>query len=120
MSFIEAIKSCFRNYIWFSGRARRSEFWYFFLFYFSIDLALTIILGENPIIRLLFTLAMLPPSLAVQWRRLHDVGMRGIWSLLSLIPIVGTLIILGICCVDGDTGPNAYGPSPKYPENTKS
>ena len=85
MSFGEAIKSVFSKYATFSGRARRSEFWYFFLFNFLVSF----VLGLIPFIStlsFLWTLAVLIPSLAVAVRRFHDIGKSGWTYLYFLIP----------------------------------
>ena len=90
MSFGEAIKSVFSKYATFSGRARRSEFWYFFLFSFLVSLGLSII----PFLSLLsplWTLAILSPTLAVTVRRFHDIGKSGWYYLIYIIPALLTL-----------------------------
>ena len=85
MSFGEAIKSVFSKYATFSGRARRSEFWYFYLFNFLVSL----VLGIIPVLSWmsgLWALAVLIPSLAVTVRRFHDIGKSGWYYLVPLIP----------------------------------
>jgi len=59
-----------------------------------------------------YALAALIPCLSVSVRRLHDTNKSGWWLLLCLIPL-GGLVILVFCCIEGDPGPNQYGPSPK-------
>lgn len=91
MSFGEAIKSVFSKYATFSGRARRSEYWYFYLFYFLVDLAL----GCIPFLSALsvvWWLAVLIPSLAVTVRRFHDIGKSG-WN--YLIIVIPELTLMG-------------------------
>ena len=83
MSFIDAIKTCFAKYADFSGRARRSEFWWWQLFQVICSWALSFILmflGTKTMLAgsLLLSLALLCPLLAVQTRRLHDTGRSGI------------------------------------------
>ena len=85
MSFGEAIKVCFEKYATFSGRARRSEYWYFYLFTFLVSLGL----GCIPFLGLLsfvWWFAILIPSLAVTVRRFHDIGKSGWNYLIILIP----------------------------------
>lgn len=85
MNFGEAIKSVFSKYATFSGRARRSEFWYFFLFNFLVSF----VLGLIPFLSVvsgLWTLAVLIPSIAVAVRRFHDIGKSGWTYLYFLIP----------------------------------
>ena len=73
MSFGEAIKSVFSKYATFSGRARRSEFWYFFLFNVLVSLVLSIIPFLS-ILSFIWALGVLVPTLAVTVRRFHDIG----------------------------------------------
>ncbi len=80
MSFGEAIKACFQKYAVFSGRARRSEYWYFYLFTFSVSF----VLERIPLfgaISLIWCLAQIIPSIAVTVRRFHDIGKSG-WNYL--------------------------------------
>lgn len=101
VSFGEAIKTCFSKYATFSGRASRSEFWYFFLFSF--------ILGCIPIVNFIAGLVLLLPSLAVAVRRLHDTGKSGWWYLICLIPFIGGLVLLIFYCQEGQPDANQYG-----------
>ena len=116
MSFVEAIKSVFSQYVGFSGRARRSEYWYFVLFEAVISSVLSG-LGQKvaafSVIGGIFALAVLLPGLAVCIRRLHDIGKSGWWILLSLIPVVGGIILIVFACKDSEPGDNQYGPNPK-------
>ena len=85
MNFGDAIKSVFNNYATFSGRARRSEYWYFYLFNLLVSMGI----GLIPIINLfggLWALAVLIPTLAVTVRRFHDIGKSGWWFLVMMIP----------------------------------
>ena len=85
MSFGEAIKSVFTKYATFSGRARRSEFWYFMLFNFLVSFVLSLI-PYLSILSSLWALAVLIPTLAVTVRRFHDIGKSGWKYLYFLIP----------------------------------
>ena len=116
--FISALK----NYATFTGRARRSEYWFFTLFYF-IFLVVAVILGnllgitieDTGIGPLYFIsiLAMIIPGLAVTVRRLHDVGKSGWFYFIVLIPIIGSIWLLVLMVSDGMLGRNQYGPNPK-------
>lgn len=119
MSFMDAVRSVLSKYATFSGRARRSEYWWFVLFYLIVAVVATVIdsaaglpqtAGSGPV-TMLVTLALLLPSLAVTARRLHDTGRSGWWMLLSLIPF-GGLVVLFFSLQDSK-GPNAWGQSPK-------
>ena len=101
VSFGEAIKVCFSKYATFSGRASRSEYWYFFLFSF--------LLGLIPVINYIAALALLIPSLAVAVRRLHYIGKSGWWYFICLIPLVGAIVLLVFYCQEGQPGANEYG-----------
>ena len=106
MSFSESARICLQKYIDFNGRASRSEYWWFVL--------LTFALGFIPVIGWLIRLALLLPSLAVQVRRLHDLG-RSAWWLLLLVPpifIIGGPVLLIMSAFPGTPGPNRYGPDP--------
>ena len=106
MSFAESIQTCFNKYFDFSGRAPRSEYWWFAL----LGLGLSFI----PVIGWILRLAILLPSLSVQVRRLHDME-RSAWWLLLLVPpitIIGVFILLIMSIFPGTAGPNRYGPDP--------
>lgn len=105
MGFIAAIKSVLSQYAGFSGRARRSEYWWWVLF--------TLLWSWIPILNLILCLIFFLPSLAVAIRRLHDTGRSGWWILISLIPLIGFIVLLIFYCTDSQIGTNQYGPSPK-------
>jgi len=125
MSFFDAIKSYFKNYATFKGRARRSEFWFTVLFTFLVSAALSIIfpgptemvwdmeVEQTSAAENLWSLATLVPSLAVTWRRLHDVGRSGKYFFFILIPIAGIIMLLIELTKDSQAGANQYGESVK-------
>ncbi|CAN7291346.1 DUF805 domain-containing protein [Acidovorax sp. LjRoot118] len=90
MDFAQAIKSCFSQYAGFTGRAPRSEFWWFALFQILV-LLVTAFISE--IAYAIAALALLLPVLAVGARRLHDIGRSGWWQLLSLTGIGGLVLL---------------------------
>ncbi|MFM9940543.1 MAG: DUF805 domain-containing protein [Hyphomicrobiaceae bacterium] len=136
MSFMDSIKTCFSKYFDFSGRARRSEFWWFMLLYLIVSII--------PIVQIA-VLGMIIPIIAVTARRLHDTDRSGWWQLAPLVPmaigggilaaglstgdgtsaltIVGGIVallgfVVGILLIvwyasDSQPGPNRFGPSPK-------
>lgn len=113
---------CLQHYADFTGRARRSEYWYFVLFNFIVSILIGLSLGviagllNMPALvylAYLWSLAVFIPSLAVSVRRLHDIGRSGWWLLLSLIPLVGAIILIIWHCTDSQPGTNQYGPNPK-------
>ena len=110
VGFMEAVKLFFKNYTNFSGRSRRSEYWWFCLFNMIVSFLLNLILSD---IAGLWTLVILVPTLSLVVRRLHDIGKSGWWYLIALIPLVGGLILLVWFCKDSDPQTNQWGPSPK-------
>jgi uncharacterized membrane protein YhaH (DUF805 family) len=111
-----------KNYATFSGRARRSEYWYFTLFnvifgiaalVVDIVLGTTIEGGGYGLIYGLYVLAVLIPGLAVTVRRLHDVGKSGWMFFVVLIPLVGVIWLLVLCFTDSQLGTNKWGDNPK-------
>jgi uncharacterized membrane protein YhaH (DUF805 family) len=111
--YLDALKN---KYATFSGRARRTEYWMFFLFYILIALAIGFVeafIHLGGILSILYGLAMLVPSLAVTVRRLHDTARSGWWILIALIPVIGTIILLIFMVLDSTPGENGYGPNPK-------
>jgi uncharacterized membrane protein YhaH (DUF805 family) len=111
-----ALRTCFSKYSTFSGRASRSEYWYFGLFMFLVlCVAAVLDAAAKPLGSILWLLVLLVsflPGLAVNVRRLHDIGRSGWWVLLSLVPIVGALVLLIFHCLPGTPGDNQYGPLP--------
>jgi uncharacterized membrane protein YhaH (DUF805 family) len=105
-----------KNYVGFSGRARRKEYWMFYLFNAIAMIILAIIdniIGTYSLLYGLYSLAVLLPSLAVAFRRLHDIGRSGAWILIGLIPLIGAIILLVFACTDSQPDDNQYGPNPK-------
>jgi len=108
MTFSESISKCFNNYSNFDGRASRSEYWWFALF-MVLGSSISSIVDDSGIFYMIFTLAILLPSLAVGARRLHDIGKSGWWQLLGLIPILGTIILIIFFVQKPQVGDNQYG-----------
>lgn len=115
MSFADSIRTVLSKYADFSGRARRSEYWYWFLAVLAVNVVLVVLSVD--ILRLLFGLAVLIPGIAVAVRRLHDTGRSGWWILIALIPLVGAILLIVWLATDSDPAPNQYGPSPKEAVN---
>ena len=107
---------CWKQYLDFSGRARRKEYWMFTLFNVIIAIITSLIdsmLGLGGILYGLFVIATLLPGLAVCVRRLHDVGKSGWWYLIALIPLIGGIVLLVWFCTEGEWEDNKWGPNPK-------
>lgn len=108
-----------KKYAVFEGRARRKEYWMFQLIAFLISIGLIIIdtiLGSFNILQMIFSVAILLPSLGVSIRRLHDIGKSGWWLFIALIPLIGGIWLLILHCNEGDNGSNRYGSDPKLSE----
>ena len=109
MTFLDSIETCFKKSFQIKGRASKSEFWWFTLFYFIAIFSLVMI---NETLAIIFLLIILPASICVTVRRLHDQGKSGFFYFISIIPYVGGLILLFMCAMDGTKGKNKFGPSP--------
>ena len=132
---IGAMKLFFKNYVNFSGRSRRSEYWWpvlgcgivnFILYIVFLGSMTAGLLSENEvsagvggalivsfILILIFNLAIIVPSLSVMIRRLHDIGKSGAWFFIAFIPLVGSIVLLVFMCMDSQPGQNQWGPNPK-------
>lgn len=117
MEFGEAVSNGFRNYATFSGRAARSEYWYWVLFNVIVSAVTTIIdmfvfpTSEVAPVNTIAMLALLLPSIAVLARRVHDID-RTAWWLLLLLTVIGGLVLFVFSLIKGTHGPNQYGPDP--------
>ena len=109
------------HYFDFNGRVRRQTFWYYVLVLLVLDVGLAIIgtlVGLTNILIGLLGLALLPPSLGLAVRRLHDTDRSGWWFFIQLIPIVGGIVLLVFACLEGTRGPNRFGADPKLEATT--
>lgn len=125
MSLTEAVKSCFANYATFTGRARRSEYWFFTLFIGIVTIILEILIAIgvasltgwliylSGILMALFGIGCIIPSLAVAVRRLHDIGKSGLYYLCGFIPLVGPILLLIWAVTDSQPEENKWGTNPK-------
>lgn len=132
MNFAQAVSNAMRQYFTFSGRARRSEFWWFELFLIVTPWVITFVtsllfgdfflvqiaeIGGEPMIldvpNVLFGVATFIPSLAVAVRRLHDTDRTG-WWLLITFTVIGIPVLIVWFILKGTTGPNRFGPDPLH------
>ncbi len=139
VSFGEAIKRAFRNYCCFTGRASRSEYWWFALFTaivsFVLNMGSTILMFSSGIqgndlnelnelnnlnvfsvLLYLWCIAIMLPSWGLLFRRLHDTGRSGWNCLWSFLPCIGGIILIVFCCQDSQPEENIYGPVPNLTE----
>jgi uncharacterized membrane protein YhaH (DUF805 family) len=108
----KAVKTCFKKYVEFNGRAARPEFWWFALFQIVVSVVLGIVSRQ---LEGLASLAMLLPALAVGARRLHDIDKSGWWMLLWLVPVLGWIVLIYWAVQPGDVASNKYGEPPATP-----
>ncbi len=124
MGFKEAISQAFHKFGDVSGRARRSEYWYYTLFAWLVNMAFNTVIrlaggynsgGGRMMMALsgMVGIALLIPGITVAVRRLHDIGKSGWCYLLALLPVIGWIILLVWFCRDSDPGDNQYGSNPK-------
>ncbi|WP_189667471.1 DUF805 domain-containing protein [Promicromonospora soli] len=144
MSFIESIRTVLSKYAVFSGRARRSEYWWFALaytivmsiLYFALVVpgltAYTADLMADPAAQMpgsvmtgylivsVVGLALFLPSLGVLVRRLHDTDRSGFWYFFAFVPVVGPIMLIVWEATEGTQGPNRFGADPKAVEQTSA
>ena len=115
MGMPEAVRTVLSKYADFTGRARRSEFWWFYLANI-IASAVAGLIDQAfgfPLLQVIVGLGLLIPGLAVGARRLHDTGRSGWWQLLALVPLVGIILLIVWWATDSEPRPNQHGAPPK-------
>lgn len=108
-----------KNYTVFDGRARRTEYWMFFLINVLVYgglFAIDTVLGSAGLLSMVYNLAVFLPSIAVAVRRLHDTNRSGWWLLIGLLPIVGFIVLVVFLAKEGDLEENQFGSNPKAAE----
>ena len=140
VGFCTAIKNGFLNYVNFSGRIRRSEFWFFILFDFIWQILLLIltfafrtrryysyyysyVYSYSPamlVIDSIFETFMILPIASAVVRRLHDIGKNGCNAFIIIVPISGFIVLLIYLASNSEQKANKYGPSPKYPQDVEN
>jgi uncharacterized membrane protein YhaH (DUF805 family) len=114
MSFIETIKFSYKNYAQFSGRASRSEYWYWVLFFWLGFIVLAISMERSSFFVLLyftFIFSAIIPGIARAVRRLHDINKSGAFLFMGFIPLIGPVLLLVWFCTKSYSAPNKYGPA---------
>jgi uncharacterized membrane protein YhaH (DUF805 family) len=111
-----------KQYLDFSGRARRKEYWFFTLFhiiFYGVCILLDALLGTSAgeggigFLYLTYFLLTLIPSFALSIRRMHDIGKSGWMVLVSIIPIAGPIWFLVLTCMESEMKTNQWGDNPK-------
>lgn len=110
MTFADSVKTVFSKYATFTGRATRSEYWYFVLFNVIVSIVVSCVdmALDMRLLSGIFSLAVFIPGIAVGVRRLHDMGKAGTMLLLCLIPFVGLIVLYWMC--QPSVEDNQYGP----------
>lgn len=122
MTLTDSIRICLNKYATFKGRAPRSEFWWFWLFYIFVQIISGMVFGiigysfggqdgcmiSLSICSLLCVALLIVPYLSVLVRRLHDTGRSGWWFFISFIPLIGSIWLLILLITDSDEE-NKYG-----------
>lgn len=119
MDIYESITTCFSKYVTFSGRAPRSEYWWFVLFVFLLNIVATVLdvaLFASPeglgLFSAVVALATFLPSISVAVRRLHDIDRTGWWWWIIFIPLIGLIVLIVFFVTKGTPGDNRFGPDP--------
>ena len=120
MNLIESVKTCLKKYGVIDGRASRSEYWYFVLFYLLMNFILGAIEGllglfqdyNRSVLASIVSLFFIIPYITVSVRRLHDINRTGWWQLLSIIPIIGWIVLFFFHIKKSDDNDNRFGSNP--------
>ena len=112
MNFVESIQTCYKKFFDFSGRASKSEYWWFQLYNAIIYVLTFIFQGDLVLLFSILIIVNLIPVYAVGVRRIHDSDKSGWFVLISLIPLIG-LYIFVLLLQDGSKGKNRFGVKPK-------
>lgn len=125
MNFIQAVGAGLRGYFKVSGRASRSEFWWFALFGLLVQFAILVVAmtgvahgpygGALGLVYIFSQIAFFIPQTTLTTRRLHDVDKRGWWQLIAVVPLLGPLLLLWWSLRRGDSGRNRFGDDPLGP-----
>lgn len=110
MTFSESITACMSKYATFTGRASRSEYWWFYLFALALSWGASIVGASQDItwLSLFVSFALIVPQIAVGTRRLHDIGKSG-WRQLLMLTIIGIIPVVFWLAKEGASDENEYG-----------
>ena len=112
MNFIESTQTCYKKFFDFSGRASKSEYWWFQLYNTILYILTFVFQNDLALLFSILVIANLIPVFAAGVRRVHDSNKSGWWILISFVPIIGLYIIV-LLITDGSKGKNRFGPKPK-------
>jgi uncharacterized membrane protein YhaH (DUF805 family) len=113
MEFTQSVKRNMTTgaYAQISGRASRSEYWWFVLFTLIASAAAGVldVFFPGDLLQSLFSIAIFIPGIALGIRRMHDIGKSGWWLLIGLIPIIGWIVLIVWLATKSDAGSNQWG-----------
>ena len=113
MPFMDAMKSGVSNSFSLSGRSSRSEYWWFVLGGVIFNMLCTVLAVSIDVgLIALLPFVLIPASITLVVRRLHDLGKSGWWFLIGIIPLVGAIYLIYLFVQEGDSGENMYGSVP--------
>jgi uncharacterized membrane protein YhaH (DUF805 family) len=112
MNFIESIQTCYKKFFDFSGRASKSEYWWFQLYNAIIYVLTLVFQGDLTLLFSILIIVNLIPIWAAAVRRVHDSDKSGWMVLISVIPLIGLYVIV-LLIQDGSKGKNRFGAKPK-------
>ena len=112
MNFTQSFQTCYKKFFDFSGRASKSEYWWFWLYNIILYLLQFVFQGDIGLLLSLIVIANIIPTIAAGVRRIHDSNKSGWHLLIGIIPLIG-LWVLVILAQDGSKGKNRFGPKPK-------
>ena len=112
MNFLESIQTCYKKFFDFSGRASKSEYWWFQLYNAIIYVLTFVFQGDLTLLFSILVIANIIPTYAAAVRRIHDSDKSGWMVLIAVIPLIG-LYIFVLLLQDGSKGKNRFGPKPK-------
>ena len=112
MNFIESIQTCYKKFFDFSGRASKSEYWWFQLYNVIIYVLTFVFQGDLSLLFSIVVIANIIPTYAAAVRRIHDSDKSGWMVLIAVIPLIGLYVIV-LLLQDGSKGKNRFGPKSK-------
>jgi len=112
MNFVESIQTCYKKFFDFSGRASKSEYWWFQLYNAIIYVLTFVFQGDLTLLFSILIIVNIIPIWAAAVRRVHDSDKSGWMVLISVIPLIGLYVIV-LLIQDGSKGKNRFGAKPK-------
>ena len=112
MNFTQSIQTCYKKFFDFSGRASKSEYWWFQLYNAVIYVLTFVFQGDLTLLFSILVIANIIPTYAAAVRRIHDSDKSGWMVLIAVIPLIGLYVIV-LLLQEGSKGKNRFGAKPK-------